>query len=152
VLDAVFSQDISSLIQSDALPAEFLEIRISERSYVAKGSYEWRYFTKMGVQIVVDEVGRKVLSIDRLARAPISGLQLDRACAAARETDPAAGRVGDAVLAVARALGLTPITTAVDNERQRDALLALGWTHGTGDYFAPVSELVTRATGQSLKT
>jgi predicted signal transduction protein with EAL and GGDEF domain len=152
VLDAGFSEDIGAMVRSHALPAECLEIRISERSYVAKEKCEWRYFTDMGVQIVVDEVGRKMSSIDRLARAPISGLQLDRACAAARETDNAADRVGGAVLGVARALGLTPITTAVDNRHQRDALLALGWTHGSGDFFAPLAELGAPISGKSIQT
>jgi predicted signal transduction protein with EAL and GGDEF domain len=136
VLDAAFFSDVDAMVNAQGLPAESLEIRISERSYVAKENRVWRHFTDRGVQVVVDEVGRKLSSIDRLARAPISALQLDRQCAADMATDPAAEAVGRAVLAVAQALRLTPITPGVDNEQQRRRLLALGWTQGSGDLFA----------------
>jgi EAL domain-containing protein (putative c-di-GMP-specific phosphodiesterase class I) len=91
---------------------------------------------KLGVQIVVDEVGRGFASsLDRLARAPIWGLQLDRAWAKALRVDDVALKVCKAGISAAVALGLTPIATGVDDAAQRDALVALGCRHGSGDLF-----------------
>jgi EAL domain-containing protein (putative c-di-GMP-specific phosphodiesterase class I) len=85
--------------------------------------------------LVIDEVGRGMASLDWLARARIWGLQLDRAWVTAFRSDPAALRVCSAGLAVATALGLTPIATGIDDQALCDALSALGCREGTGDLF-----------------
>jgi EAL domain-containing protein (putative c-di-GMP-specific phosphodiesterase class I) len=36
---------------------------------------------------------------------------------------------------MAKALGLTPIATGVDDQEQREQLLALGCRHGSGDIY-----------------
>ncbi len=87
------------------------------------------------MRLVVDEVGRGLGSLDWLARTPIWGLQLDRAWTTAIRSEAVALKVCRAGVAVAAALGLTPIATGVDNEEQRAALLALGCRHGTGDLY-----------------
>jgi EAL domain-containing protein (putative c-di-GMP-specific phosphodiesterase class I) len=91
---------------------------------------------QLGVQLVVDEVGRGMGSLDWLARAPIWGLQLDRAWTSALRVDEVAHRVCRAGVAVATALGLTPIATGVDDAQQRDALVSLGCRLGTGDLYS----------------
>ncbi len=135
VLDGEFVPDIRSVLGEDSILPERLELRISERTYLTRDIAEWQSLADRGVQFVVDEVGRKMSSIERLARAPLSALQLDRACAGAVAQDPTAAKVGRAVASVARALGLIPIATAVDSAVQRRTLLELGYTQGIGDVF-----------------
>lgn len=89
----------------------------------------------MGVQLVVDEVARGMGSLDYLARSPLWGLQLDRAWVTALRSDPVALKVCRAGVAMATALGLTPIATGVDDAAQRDALLELGCRYGSGDLY-----------------
>jgi EAL domain-containing protein (putative c-di-GMP-specific phosphodiesterase class I) len=91
---------------------------------------------RLGVQIVIDEIGRGFGSLDRLARAPIWGLQLDRAWVTALRSDSVALRVCRAGISAAVALGVTPIATGVDDAAQREALLQLGCRHGSGDLYA----------------
>ena len=52
---------------------------VSERTFAAMDISVYHALHELGVQIVVDEMGRGFASLDRLARAPIWGLQLDRA-------------------------------------------------------------------------
>jgi len=145
VLEPSFTSDIRSLLDCAAASADRLELRISERTYVARERHEWGRFADLGVQLVIDEFGRKASSIHRLARAPFWGLQLDRSCAAAVDTDASSNRACRAVLGIAQSLGLTPITTGVDNERQRDLLANFGWTQGIGDFFdAAAADTVAR--------
>ena len=90
---------------------------------------------RLGIQLVVDEVARGMGSLDGLARAPIWGLQLDRAWVTALREDAVALKVCRAGIGVAAALGMTPIATGVDDQAQRQALLALGCRYGMGDHL-----------------
>jgi EAL domain-containing protein (putative c-di-GMP-specific phosphodiesterase class I) len=99
------------------------------------GASAYQSLSQLNVQIVVDEVGRGFASLDRLARAPIWGLQLDRAWVTALRSDEVALRMCRAGISAAAALGLTPIATGVDDAAQRAALLELGCKQGSGDLY-----------------
>jgi predicted signal transduction protein with EAL and GGDEF domain len=135
VLHKEFIDDIIAFLATGMVPAQRLELRIAEKAFIARPATDFDELAKLGVQLVVDEVGRGMASLDWLARARIWGLQLDRAWVTAFRSDPAALRVCSAGIAVANALRLTPIATGVDNEPVRDALLALGCRQGAGDLY-----------------
>jgi predicted signal transduction protein with EAL and GGDEF domain len=145
VMHAAFVQDIAAFIAENAIPAERLELRISERCFVAREPAEFLPLKELGVHLVVDEVGRGLTSLDRLARAALWGLQLDRSWASAVHKDPVALKVCRAGMSVASALGLTPIATGVDNLAQCRALLALGCRQGMGDLYLKQKPLVSSA-------
>jgi EAL domain-containing protein (putative c-di-GMP-specific phosphodiesterase class I) len=106
---------------------------------VARDAADFRSLQRLGVQFVVDEVGRDASSLASLARAPLWGLQLDRAWVQALGSDAVARTVCGAGIALAKALSLTPIATGVDDEAQRNALLELGCRHGSGDLYGDVT-------------
>jgi EAL domain-containing protein (putative c-di-GMP-specific phosphodiesterase class I)/GGDEF domain-containing protein len=153
LLQEDFVEDIARLLaQRDALPASRLEIRISERTFASMNLSVFQALHGLGVQIVIDEMGRGFASLDRLARAPIWGLQLDRAWVTALRSDRVALRVCRAGISAATALGLVPIATGVDDAAQREALLELGCRHGSGDLYRqadrPFDSLVMRRKSQ----
>ncbi len=137
VLHDDFTADIARFLAEGALPAERLELRIAERALIARESADLHALTRLGVRVVVDEVARAMGSLDVLARAPLWGLQLDRAWVTGLRRDALARKVCHAGVAVAHALGLTPLAAGVDDAEQRDALLALGCRYGSGDLFRP---------------
>jgi EAL domain-containing protein (putative c-di-GMP-specific phosphodiesterase class I) len=139
VLHEDFVRDLHALLAEQAVPAERLELRIAEKVLVARDSADLRSLERLGVQFVVDEVGRGVSSLEALARAPLWGLQLDRAWVASLRGDDLARDVCRTGIALAKALSLTPIATGVDDVEQRDALLALGCWYGLGDLYGPDS-------------
>jgi predicted signal transduction protein with EAL and GGDEF domain len=151
VLHQEFVDDIGRFLADSALAAERFEVRISERTFVAVDAATPRALARLGVRLVIDEVGRSLISLDRLARAPLSGLQLDRSWATGLCNDPVAQRACRAGIAVATALGLTPIATGVDDQERHQALVALGCLQGMGDYYAeprpPRSAAVTAPDG-----
>jgi EAL domain-containing protein (putative c-di-GMP-specific phosphodiesterase class I)/GGDEF domain-containing protein len=132
-----FVDDIGRLLAQGAVPASRLELRVSERTFAAMDSSVCHALHRLAVQLVVDEVGRGFASLDRLARAPIWGLQLDRAWVSGLRADPLALKVCRAGISAATALGLMPIATGVDDAAQREALLRLGCRYGAGDLYAP---------------
>jgi EAL domain-containing protein (putative c-di-GMP-specific phosphodiesterase class I) len=125
------------------VPAERLELRIAEKVFAARDSADLRSLQRLGVQFVVDEVGRGVSSLAALARAPLWGLQLDRAWVSSLRGDELARDVCRAGIAIAKALSLTPIATGVDDTAQRDALLELGCWFGLGDLYGGVDSSAT---------
>ena len=135
VLHKEFVDDILAFLATGAVPPQRLELRIAEKTFIARPATDFDALARLGVQLVIDEVGRGMASLDWLARARIWGLQLDRAWVTAFRSDPAALKVCSAGIAVATALQLTPIATGVDNQPLRDALLALGCRQGTGDLY-----------------
>ena len=135
VLHDDFAADIARFLAEGSVPAERLELRIAEKTFVASDPAALKHLRRLGVQMVVDEVARGLGSLDGLARAPIWGLQLDRAWVTALCGDQVALKVCRAGISMAKALGLTPIATGVDDQEQREQLLALGCRHGSGDIY-----------------
>jgi len=135
VLHEDFVAEIREFLAEASVPAERLELRISEKALIARDPGDFRSLQKRGVTLVVDEVARGMGSFDRLARSPVSALQLDRAWTTALRHDEVARKVCRASVAVASALGLVPIATGVDDMEQRDALLELGCPLGMGDLY-----------------
>jgi predicted signal transduction protein with EAL and GGDEF domain len=145
ILHGDFTADIGQFLAEGVLPANALELRIGEKSFIGCDTATLETLGGMGVQLVVDEVARGMGSLDYLARAPLWGLQLDRAWVTALRSDPVALKVCRAGLAMAMALGLTPIATGVDDDAQRDALLELGCRYGSGDLYRSGAEDLTAA-------
>jgi EAL domain-containing protein (putative c-di-GMP-specific phosphodiesterase class I)/GGDEF domain-containing protein len=143
VLHEDFTADVEQLLAASDVPAERLELRIAEKVFVARDSADLRSLQKRGVQFVVDEVGRSISSLTSLARAPIWGLQLDRAWVQAVRTDSVARNVCHAGIAMASALGLTAIATGVDDSAQRAGLLELGCRFGMGDLYGGLGSSVS---------
>jgi len=141
VLHEDFVADLQGFLAEGAVPPERLELRIAERVFVARDSSDLRSLQRLGVQFVVDEVGRGVSSLPALARAPVSGVQLDRAWVHALRTDHVARKVCSAGIALANALSLTPIATGLDDAEQRGTLLELGCRFGSGDFYAVSSSM-----------
>lgn len=135
VLHEEFVNDVARLIEEGGVPAERLELRIAEKVFITREPAHFEPLQRLGLRLIVDEVGRGVGSLDSLARAPIWGLQLDRAWVAALRTDPVARKVCRAGIRMAEALGLVPIATGVDDAPARDALLELGCSYGSGDLY-----------------
>jgi EAL domain-containing protein (putative c-di-GMP-specific phosphodiesterase class I)/GGDEF domain-containing protein len=143
VLHEDFLGDIERFLADSALPAQDLELRIAERTLPSCAPKLLQSLRQLGVQLVVDEVARDMGSLDQLARAPLWGLQLDRAWVTAVRHDEVALKVCRAGIAMASGLGLTPIATGVDDPELRDTLLALGCRLGSGDLYANGPSLST---------
>ncbi|MEJ1960892.1 MAG: EAL domain-containing protein [Gammaproteobacteria bacterium] len=141
-----FLGDVQRVVAEGRVPAERLELRIAEKTFIACDPTTVRPLKKLGVQLVVDEVGRDMGSLASLASSPLWGLQLDRSWTTAIRSDDVARLVCRAGLSVANALGFAPIASGVDSPAQRDALLEVGFRYGTGDlYSAATSDNIITA-------
>jgi EAL domain-containing protein (putative c-di-GMP-specific phosphodiesterase class I)/GGDEF domain-containing protein len=135
VLHAGFAANIEEFLEEGVVPRERLELRIAEKTLSAREPEYFNSLRRLNLRLVVDEVGRGLGSLDWLARGGLWGLQLDRAWVTAVCKEELARKVCRAGLAVASALGLTPIATGVDAAEQRNELLTLGCRYGSGDFY-----------------
>jgi len=146
-----FVRDFERLLADGDIPPQRLELRIPERNLNIRAPGDLRSLARAGVQLIVDEIGRGVTSLDWLARAPIHGMQLDRAWALAARKDPVALKVCRATIAASKALELIPIAAGIDDAAQRDTLAALGCQQGSGDFFPPCADVALRIATRTTK-
>lgn len=134
VLHDAFAQDLQEFLEQGLVPPDCLELRIAEKTLLAREPAHFNSLRSLDLRLVVDEVGRGMGSLDWLARTRLWGLQLDRAWVSAVCQEETARRVCRAGIAVAKALGLTPIATGVDTVAQCAEVLKLGCQYGSGDF------------------
>ena len=90
----------------------------------------------LGVRIVVDDFGTGYSALSYLRRLTIDELKIDRSFINTITSDAADVAIVEAILSMARALGLSVVAEGVETEAQRAALEALGCTRMQGYLFA----------------
>jgi len=138
ILDEGFLDDVRKLFTDGALRPDRVELRISERSLFAADMPLLHAIVRLGVTLIVDEVGRGIGAFDILARAPLAGLQIDRASVASLAHDPGALKICRAGFALAQAIGLKSMARGVDFAEHRDVLAGLGCSQGIGDLYGEI--------------
>jgi len=137
--------DMRDWIGSGEVQPAQIELRLSERVLAGLGApgRVLRPFADLGIRLVVDEFGRGVSSLPRLARMPLWGLQLDRGLAVAARDDAVAARAAAAALAIARSLELTPIVSGIDTQDDFARWQGAGAVQGLGDHFGAALRLAS---------
>ncbi|MGH8984353.1 MAG: sensor domain-containing protein [Acidimicrobiia bacterium] len=96
--------------------------------------------TKLGVQIALDDFGTGYSSLGYLRRFPVDIIKIDRSFIDGIGRDPECAAIVNAVIAMARALGLKTVAEGVETEAQLTEVARLGIDWMQGNYFsAPVS-------------
>ena len=90
----------------------------------------------IGVHLSVDDFGTGYSSLAYLRRFPVDVLKLDRSLVADVDDDRDGSALAAAVLAMARALGLTAIAEGVRSAEQLSALRRLGFERAQGFLFS----------------
>jgi diguanylate cyclase (GGDEF)-like protein len=116
-------------LAATGLPATQLEIEITEgivvdeRPEVAANLEE---LSRLGVRISIDDFGTGYSSLGYLQRYSFSTLKVDRSFVWEIGKNPAAGRLIEAILNMARGLNLETIAEGVETEAQLEFLLEHG--------------------------
>ena len=142
--DASFLDSVAAALRDSDVPAELLKLEITE-SVLLENTGE--AITRMralkgelGVGLSLDDFGTGYSSLSYLKRLPLDQIKIDRSFVRDIDSNPNDAAIADAVIALGRAFNLTVIAEGVENERQRDALLARGCDAFQGYLFGhPVS-------------
>jgi EAL domain-containing protein (putative c-di-GMP-specific phosphodiesterase class I) len=138
---------IKIVLAETGLAPHRLELEITERLVMEDNERTFstlHRLKQLGVRIAMDDFGTGYSSLSYLRSFPYDRVKIDRAFV----SDLAAGTedvvIVQAVVSIARALGMTTTAEGVETDSQKQFLSALGCDEGQGDLFSapvPVEEV-----------
>jgi EAL domain-containing protein (putative c-di-GMP-specific phosphodiesterase class I) len=119
-------------------PAHLLQLEITEStvmSHADQALATMQGLTSLGVALSIDDFGTGYSSLGRLQQFPVSKLKIDRAFVQRIRSGTADEFIVDAVVTLARKLGLRTVAEGVETEEQVSFLSALGCNEYQGYLF-----------------
>jgi len=129
---------IEQTLAEVGLPPTALEVEITE-SLLMGGADEVRpmfdALTAQGIRISIDDFGTGYSSLSYLQRFPISNVKIDRSFITGIPHDPDSVALTEAIVAMARALGMTVTAEGVEDADQVEFLAKAGCQEIQGYYI-----------------
>ena len=140
--------EVSTVLTEFELAPERLQLEITERAVLvdeAAASETLSSLRDMGVRLTIDDFGTGYSSLSYLRRLPVHGLKIDgsfiQGVRAADTEESRDGKIVEALIRMAHALGLAVTAEWVETAAQARWLTALGCDVGQGHWFGdPVPE------------
>ena len=135
-----FVERISSLLAKYGLPAQQLELELTE-SVLLHDAHEMEQvlatLTGMGLRLAIDDFGTGYSSLAYLKKLDIDRLKIDRTFVMGLPSDEGDSAIVQAVVSMGRALGFSVVAEGVETREQRLALQAMGCEYYQGFLCAP---------------
>ncbi len=131
---------VQRALQESGLSPNRLEIEITERIIMEdteRTLSNLRKLKELGVRIAMDDFGTGYSSLSYLRRFPFDKIKVDRTFVSDLAEGTEQVVIVQAVVSIARALGLTTTAEGVEVGFQRDYLAALGYDEAQGYLFSP---------------
>ena len=138
LLDARFPEEVVSLLQRWGVPAEMLELEITEKSALTdmpRARAILAELNQLGVRIAIDDFGTGNSSLTYFRRLPVDALKIDRSFVMRmlRSEDDAA--IVRSTILLAHELGLRVVAEGVESAEANRWLAELGCDVVQGFYF-----------------
>jgi diguanylate cyclase (GGDEF)-like protein len=134
-----FTGRLKEIIREARIDADLVCVELTESTLIddARSSLETvAGVSAAGVHVALDDFGTGYSSLTYLQRFPVDSLKIDRSFVSGLGTNPGDTIVVEAIIGMARTLGLATVAEGVETREQRDELRALGCTFGQGYLFA----------------
>ncbi len=134
------AEGVQRILDEFGLPGAALELEFTERVLIEDAPDTLRTFAdlrEMGVVLTIDDFGEGYSALNYLRRLPIHGLKLSQLFVEGVPGNNSDVAVCQAVVGIARSLGLGLVAEGVESEAQRQFLLRLGVPIAQGFLFAP---------------
>jgi diguanylate cyclase len=138
-----FTPLVAAVLSRHDLKPQQLELELTERMVVRDVETARRKMTELralGVRLSIDDFGTGNASLNHLLRLPLDSLKVDQAFVQDLDRLPSTGRVVEAIVALAHALGISVVAEGVETEAQREYLSALGCERLQGFLFGRPSD------------
>jgi diguanylate cyclase (GGDEF)-like protein len=119
--------DVSAALAKSGLPVNQLEIEITESVFSHDLDYVCAVLEQLralGVALAIDDFGTGYSSLAYLRRLPIDTIKIDRSFI--QDIDQNAHKLLQAIVSMARDLGLRVVVEGIETEQQQDLLVAMG--------------------------
>jgi diguanylate cyclase (GGDEF)-like protein len=137
--DHRFSDFVQRVLRDTGLPARQLCLEITETSLMreaARGGEHLAGLKRLGLSLSIDDFGTGYSSLAYLHHLPVDELKIDRSFIARLGRDRRDRHLVEAIVGMARALGLDVLAEGVESEQQLQVLGGLGCTRVQGYLFA----------------
>ncbi|MFZ5580844.1 MAG: putative bifunctional diguanylate cyclase/phosphodiesterase [Pseudomonadota bacterium] len=124
-----FVTQVTSALHETGLPAESLEIEITESALLRDPERAMAALVelrRLGIQVALDDFGTGYSSLSYLKRFPFDRLKIDRTFVRDILSDPGDLAIVRAIIAMGHSLGLHVVAEGVEQMEQRMRLEALG--------------------------
>lgn len=128
---------MQELLSSFGLSWGALEFEVTEEVLARVGSASAHSICELnerGALVVIDDFGAKYSALGRLSQFGFGKLKLDRSITQGVPTSRVATAVARSTVELARELGITVVAEGVEEQRQHEALIALGCDFVQGYY------------------
>jgi diguanylate cyclase (GGDEF)-like protein/PAS domain S-box-containing protein len=131
--------NIAAILAETGLPPELLVLEITENvligDLIATGT-RLQALRAMGVRIAIDDFGMGYSSLNYLRALPVDILKIDRAFVTGLGTEEHDDALVEAIIELARVMGLETIAEAVEQASEAERLRELGANLVQGFYFS----------------
>jgi EAL domain-containing protein (putative c-di-GMP-specific phosphodiesterase class I) len=142
------TEAIAAAIAASGLAPGSVELELTESVIMrdaAESARRLRELTALGIRLSVDDFGTGYSSLGYLRSFPISSLKIDRSFVRDIDRDPNGAAIAQAIIALAKNLGLKVVAEGVETAVQLDQLRRYGCDEMQGFLFSrplPADELV----------
>jgi EAL domain-containing protein (putative c-di-GMP-specific phosphodiesterase class I) len=143
---------VACALDDHELPASAIVLQIKEGVLIGAGALQTRnlqLLRELGVRISLDDFGTGYSALGYLKRFAIDELKIDRSFITALESDRRDAAFVQAILALARGLGLKVVAEGIETAGQQQTLKLLGCEYGQGPLFAPPRTAAQLSGGRS---
>ncbi len=129
---------IRQILSKTGLAPQRLVLEITERILMDNSAeiiQKLGKLKKLGVRIALDDFGTGFSSLSYLRSFPFDKIKIDRSFVSDLDTGSSHAVIVQAVVSIARALGMTTTAEGVETEEQRVLLAALGYDQAQGYLF-----------------
>ncbi|MFK7769520.1 MAG: putative bifunctional diguanylate cyclase/phosphodiesterase [Mariniblastus sp.] len=140
LVDRHFTQRFQEFADKAGVLVESIELEITETAMMENFEEAFeriKELKQIGADIAIDDFGTGYSSLSYLKSFPVSTLKIDRSFISDLPDDSKAVAVANAVLSLSHGLGLNVVAEGVENERQRDFLIAAGCDQVQGFLYSP---------------
>ena len=137
--DGLLQSHVERALQQAELPPEALEIELTESLFINDSSgivAQLAALNNMGITIAIDDFGSGYSNLAYLRRFNASTLKIDRSFIHPITTDDNDVPLVQAMITMARSLGMSTVAEGIEDEATRQVLLEMGCDYGQGYHWS----------------
>ncbi|WAH97232.1 putative bifunctional diguanylate cyclase/phosphodiesterase [Arthrobacter sp. MMS18-M83] len=139
LLDDSLPEHVADLLALHRVPAEMLELEITESALMAEPARAQRLLETlalMGVRLSIDDFGAGYTSLGQLKNLPVTEIKIDKSFILNMTTQPSDALIVRSVIDLGHSLGLTVLAEGVETAEILSHLMTFDCDVAQGHYFS----------------
>lgn len=143
--DPLFVEKVKQILVEVGNCPELLELELTESLFGQQDEMQKAIHAirELGVNIAIDDFGTGYSAFSYIKELPVDTLKIDRSFICDLDGKEADSAIVQAILSVAKTIGLHVVAEGIEEKAQLDILKALGCGQGQGYYFSKPTDAVT---------